>query len=58
MGEEDAFDAMAQGCIANHENITRHGSPEMQAASRMLLYARALEIRRCEKAQAMEAEDA
>ncbi|KST57283.1 hypothetical protein AO398_25370 [Methylobacterium sp. GXS13] len=42
----DAFDAMAGACIDNHEAIMRHGSPEMQTASRMLLYALAEEVRR------------
>lgn len=57
MSEEDAFDAMAQACIANHEEIMRHGSPEMRTVARMLLYALAVEIRRREEAQAIEAED-
>lgn len=56
MNEGDTFDAMAQVCIANHENVMRYGSPEMQTAARMLLYALAVEIRRREEAQAMEAE--
>ena len=57
MSQEDAFDTMAQSCIANHEDIMRHGSPEMQTAARMLLYALAVEIQRREEAQAREAED-
>ena len=44
------FDAMAQACIDNHQAIVRHGSPEMQTASRMLLYALAEEIARRERA--------
>lgn len=43
------FEAMAETCIANHEAILQHGSPEMQTASRMLLYALAEEIRRREQ---------
>jgi hypothetical protein len=39
---------MADTCIANHEEILRYGSVEMQTASRMLLYALAVEIRRRE----------
>lgn len=46
MEEADGFDAMAQACIANHEEILRYGSPEMQTASRMLLYALADAIQR------------
>jgi hypothetical protein len=42
------FEAMADTCIANHEEILRYGSVEMQTASRMLLYALAVEIRRRE----------
>ena len=57
MSEEDAFDTMAQGCIANHKEVMRHGSPEMQTASRMLLYALAVEIQRREEAQALSSED-
>lgn len=44
------FEAMAEVCIINHEEIVRHGSPEMQAASRALLYALAAEIQRREQA--------
>jgi hypothetical protein len=40
------FDAVADACIANHEEIVQHGSSEMQTASRILLYALAEEIRR------------
>lgn len=57
MREEDAFDMMAQACIANHEEIMRHGSSEMQTASRMLLYALAVEIQRREEASAVSSED-
>jgi hypothetical protein len=46
MATADGFDALAQACIANHEEIMRFGSPEMQAASRLLLFALAEEIRR------------
>lgn len=46
--ERDEFDVMADACIENHDAIMRHGSPEMQTASRMLLYALAEEIRRRE----------
>ena len=53
MDAPDEFDAMADACIANHDEIVRHGSPEMQAASRMLLHALAEEIlRRSKKASA------
>lgn len=48
MGAPDRFEAMADTCIANHEEILRYGSVEMQTASRMLLYALAEEIRRRE----------
>ena len=44
------FDTVAQTCIDNHEAVMQHGSPEMQAASRMLLYALAEEIIRREQA--------
>jgi hypothetical protein len=44
------FASMAEVCIANHEEIVRHGSPEMQVASRALLYALAAEIQRREQA--------
>lgn len=57
MSEADAFDAMAQACIANHEEIMRHGSSEMQTAARMLLYALAVEIQRREEARAVAADD-
>lgn len=46
MDARDEFGAMADACIANHEEIMRSGSPEMQAASRLLLYALAKEILR------------
>lgn len=57
MSKADAFDAMAQGCIANHEEIMRHGSSEMQWASRLLLHALAVEIQRREEARAVSSED-
>ena len=57
MSEEDAFDTMAHGCIANYEEIMRHGSPEMQTASRMPLYALAVEIQQREAAQAVWSKD-
>ncbi|MCJ2070477.1 hypothetical protein MKK75_17010 [Methylobacterium sp. J-030] len=57
MGEKEEFEAMAQACIANHEKIMRHGSSEMQTASRMLLYALAVEIRRRDEAHAESTED-
>jgi hypothetical protein len=57
MSEEEAFDAVAEACIANHEAIMRHGSPEMQTASRMLLYALAVEIQRREKSEAGRVDD-
>lgn len=44
MGSPDEFEAMAQACIANHEVVMRHGSPEARTASRMLLYALADEV--------------
>jgi hypothetical protein len=50
MGAPDGFEAVADVCIANHESILQHGSPEMQTASRMLLYALAEEIRRRDQA--------
>ncbi|MBE7198301.1 MAG: hypothetical protein INR70_10920 [Parafilimonas terrae] len=46
MAAEDPFAAPAQACIANHEEILRHGSPERRMASRRLLYALADAIRR------------
>ncbi|MGE8126045.1 hypothetical protein ACQKQD_03620 [Methylobacterium sp. NPDC080182] len=46
----DDFEAMAEACISNHEEILRHGSQEMQTASRMLLYALVEEIHRREQA--------
>lgn len=46
MSAPNYFEAVAEGCIANHAGIVRHGSPEMQTASRMLLYALAAEILR------------
>lgn len=46
MGTPDAFEAMADACIATHKEILEQGSPEMQTASRMLLLALADEIRR------------
>ena len=49
MGAPDGFEAMAEACIANHEAIVRHGSPELQTASRMLLYALAETIRQREE---------
>ena len=42
----DRFKAMVEACIANHEEIMRYGSAEMQTASRMLLFALAAEIKR------------
>ena len=42
----DEFAAMAQACIDNHDDIMLYGSPEMQIASRMLLYALAAEVQR------------
>jgi hypothetical protein len=51
------FEAMAEVCIANHEEIVRHGSPEMQAASRALLYALAAEIQRREQAMSAANDD-
>lgn len=39
MQKLDEFDAMAEVCIANHDAIVRLGSSEMQAASRLLLFA-------------------
>ncbi|MET3409309.1 hypothetical protein SAMN02799625_05923 [Methylobacterium sp. UNC300MFChir4.1] len=48
----DDFEAMAQACIANYEKILRYGPPEMQTASRMLLYALVEEIHRREQAMA------
>ncbi|GAN52324.1 hypothetical protein ME121_6456 [Methylobacterium sp. ME121] len=50
MGPLSDFEAMAEACISIHEEIARHGSAEMQTASRMLLFALAAEIRRREKA--------
>ncbi|MDE4909956.1 hypothetical protein PQI07_04470 [Methylobacterium sp. 092160098-2] len=49
MVPRDDFEAMAEACISIHEEILRHGSPEMQTASRMLLYALAAEINRREQ---------
>lgn len=49
MGTSDEFDEMAQACIDNHDEVMRHGSSEMQTASRMLLHALAEEIRRREQ---------
>ena len=57
MSEADAFDAMAQTCIANHEEIMRHGSSEMQLASRLLLHALAVEIQRREEVQTVSSLD-
>ena len=51
MEARDGFEAMAEACIANHEAIVRHGSREMQMASRMLLYALAETIRQREEGQ-------
>ncbi|MCJ2098917.1 hypothetical protein [Methylobacterium sp. E-046] len=50
MEAPEGFDDMAQHCIDNHDDVMRHGSSEMQTASRMLLYALAEEIRRREQA--------
>ena len=46
----DGFEAMSDACIANHEAIVKWGSPEMQTASQMLLYALAAEILRRDQA--------
>ena len=43
------LDAVAEACIDNHGEIMRHGSPEMQTASQLLLYALAQEILRREQ---------
>jgi hypothetical protein len=43
--DDDAFDALVQACLDNHEEIMRLGSLEMQAASRILLFALGKEIR-------------
>lgn len=53
----DRFEAMAQACIDNHEDVVRYGSPEMQAASRALLYALAAEILRREQAMSAANDD-
>ncbi|MGU3467618.1 hypothetical protein ACLBXO_22480 [Methylobacterium sp. C33D] len=50
MAAQEEFEAMAEACISNHEEIARYGSAEMQSASRMLLYALAAEIQRREQA--------
>ena len=52
MEAPDAFDALAEACIANYKAILEHGSSEMQSASRILLYVLAEEIRRREEQQA------
>jgi hypothetical protein len=57
MPSPDGFDAMANACIATHEQIARYGSPEMQVASRILLLALADEILRREQNEADTAED-
>ena len=49
MEAPDRFEEMAQACITNHDEIMRHGSPEMQTASQMLLFALAREIGRRER---------
>ena len=49
MSDEEEFDAMASACIENHASVMQHGSPEMQMASQMLLYALAEETRRRER---------
>jgi hypothetical protein len=46
MGAPEGFDAMAQACIENHAAVMKYGTPEMQTASRLLLYALAEELRR------------
>ena len=46
MEAPDEFDAVAEACIANHADIMRYGSPEMQTASQMLLYALAAEVQK------------
>jgi hypothetical protein len=51
------FEAMAEVCISNHDEIARHGSPEMQTASRALLYALAAEIQRREQAMSAANDD-
>jgi hypothetical protein len=51
------FETMAEVCIINHEEIVRHGSPEMQAALRALLYALAAEIERREQAMSAANDD-
>jgi hypothetical protein len=33
------FDEMAKACITNHDAVMRHGSPEMQLASKLLLFS-------------------
>jgi hypothetical protein len=57
MAPEDNFEALAESCMANHEEILQHGSPEMQTASRILLYALAAEVRRREQALAAANDD-
>lgn len=57
MSEGDAFEAMAQACIAAHKEVMSFGSSEMKMASRMLLYALAVEIQRREEASAVSSED-
>ncbi len=57
MAAQDEFEAMAEACIANHKDVARHGSAEMQTASRMLLYALAAEIQRREQAMSAANDD-
>lgn len=58
MDARDEFEAMADACMINHEEIMRSGSPEMRAASRLLLYALAEEILRRTRNGARPPEDA
>ena len=44
METPDEFEALAQACIDNHDEIMRYGSSEIQTASRMLLYAFAVSL--------------
>ncbi|MEE7462839.1 hypothetical protein MFUR16E_17070 [Methylobacterium fujisawaense] len=57
MEAADAFDAMAQACIATHKQIMLYGSSEMQTASRILLLALVEEIRQREQAAAAAEDD-
>ena len=38
MPNDDGIEHMTQACLAAHEAVQEHGSPELQALSRLLLF--------------------